>query len=268
MTHPASGQNGLPHLRLTPIQVFELWQSGNYTPKGYLYHLVLAHRRAGWWWRIDNVSEFCQTWDIKRRTFYRAKAALIQEGIFEESITGSIELRVSSALHCVTSAAGVPTESQRVPDLAQPVPTESQVAAETIAPQELQDPTDLIQIFKQLPTIEGVCVPVENFSLEEEQSKGILPTQSEEEVKNQNFQADSEKLFTPPILQRAKKLGVNVRDRSLLSVVKRWPERVSMALDCLEEKSLTAKYPTRFLQKAIEYIFATGANPQRPDWLW
>ena len=265
MTHLESGQTVLPHLRLTAPQVFDLWESGHYTPKGYLYHLVLAHKRAGWWWRIENVAEFCREWKINRRTFYRAKAALVNEGIFEESITGSIDLRVASTNVCVTSVSPVPDLSQRVPDLSQAVTDGSQVAAETTAEERLQETPDLLQIFKQTTTTEEMCVTVENpLSQELETQEGIFTDWPDSKVEKQSTQASGEKIFTPPILQRAKKLGVNVRDRSLLSTAKRWPERISVALDCLEEKSLTAKYPTRFLQKAIEEDWRPERAPSAP----
>lgn len=252
MTHLVSGLPVQPHIRLTPDQVFDLWQSGHYTPKGYLYHLVLSHKKAGWWWRISNISEFCRKWAIKRRTFYRAKAALIHEGLFEEAITGSVELRVCSTSVCDSVGTPVPTESQRVPDLAQSVPTESHLAAETQPQQSFPEVPDLLQISKQITTTEEVCVSVENFSLGEGNQESISPDRPQTEVGKRNSQASSQKGFTPPILQRAKKLGVNVSDRILLEVIKRWPARVPIALDCLEEKQLTVKHPTRFLQKAIE----------------
>ena len=278
MTHSAASQHTLPHLRLTPPEIFRFWQSGHYSPKGYLYHLVLSHRRAGWWWRIDNISEFCRKWDIKRRTFYRAKAALVHEGIFEEAITGSIELRVSSTSVCVTGDTGVSNEgstvsdeSQRVPDLAQSVSDGSQSSTETTTQQGFSETPDLIQIFKQLPTSKEVCVTVENFvSEKEEEPKESLPTHFEKEIKQRPSPASTEKIFTPPILQRAKKLGVNVRDHSLLAVVEKWPDRVSIALDCLEEKQLTVKHPTRFLQKAIEQDWRPEKSASAPtgfgDW--
>ena len=266
MTQIASKQSTLPHLRLTPDQIHELWLLGRYTPTGYLHHLVLSHKRAGWWWRIGNISEFCQKWDIKERTFYRAKAALINEGVFEESITSSVDLRIKStnaqsAEEIVQSMETpavsnqselLPTESCQLPDLAEPLPTESHLAAETQPQQSFPEASDPIQIFKQITTAEEVCVPVENFSLETSNQESISPDRPRKEVGKRNSQASSEKGFTPPILQRAKKLGVNISDRILLEVMKRWPNRVPIALDCLEEKRLIVKHPTRFLQKAIE----------------
>lgn len=270
MTHSASVQSSLPHLRLTPPQILELWESDYYTPKGYLYHLVLAHRRAGWWWRIDNVSEFCREWKINRRTFYRAKAALVYEGLFEESITGSIDLRVISTNVCVAGDTGVTNESPRVPDLAQSVSDGSQVAAETLTQKGLSEGTDLVQIFKQLTTPESVCVPVENFLEVEAEQENILSNPPEEEVKKRSSQANSEKILASPILQRAEKLGVKVSDRILLEVIKRWPERVPVALDCLEEKQPIVQYPTRFLQKAIQENWQPERTASAPtgfgDW--
>ncbi|MEL6763529.1 MAG: hypothetical protein AAFO87_07665 [Cyanobacteria bacterium J06607_6] len=278
MAHSAASHSTLPHLRLTPSEIFRFWQSGHYSPKGYLYHLAMAHRRAGWWWRIDNITEFCRKWDIKRRTFYRAKAALVHEGIFEETITSSIALRVCTASGHSAGDTGVsnegPTvthESQRVPDLAQSVSDGSQSSPETTTQQGIPEAPDLVQIFKQLPTSEERCVTVESFVLEkEEEPEKSLPTHFEKEIKQCTSQASTEKIFTPPILQRAKKLGVNVSDRSLLAVVEKWPDRVSVALDCLEEKQLTVKHPTRFLQKAIEQDWRPEKSASAPtgfgDW--
>ncbi len=82
------------HLRLTPAQVLANWQQGFYTPTGYLYHLLLALRRQGWWLRIDNISQFCRQWEMNRRAFYRAKAQLLLAGRLEENIDDAIDLRV------------------------------------------------------------------------------------------------------------------------------------------------------------------------------
>lgn len=85
-----------PGLQLTPAQVLANWQQGFYTPTGYLYHLVLALRRQGWWLRIDNISQFCRQWEMNRRAFYRAKAQLLLDGRLEENIDDAIDLRVPS----------------------------------------------------------------------------------------------------------------------------------------------------------------------------
>ena len=111
----------MPHLRLCPDEVKALWEQGHYTPKGYLYQLVLAHRKPGWPWKISNVSEFCREWGFARRTFYKAKAALIAEGLLEEEITGSFELIANSTNVCAQPGTPVHSQAQPVHGQAQPV---------------------------------------------------------------------------------------------------------------------------------------------------
>ena len=98
-----------PHLRLTPAEVKALWQQKCFAAKGYLYLLVLAHRRVEWGWRIENVSEFCKAWDIPRRTFYKAKAALITDGLLSEDIIGALELTPHA---CAPGDTAVPQKAQ------------------------------------------------------------------------------------------------------------------------------------------------------------
>lgn len=123
-----------PHARLTSQQVFKNWTKEGkkyYTPTGYLYHLLLALRKEGWWYRIDNITEFCDRWKIKRRTFYDAKAALIADGVLEENILGAVELRIIDA-----------AENSRttVQDAAHPVQDAAQTIPETEATQEFREP--------------------------------------------------------------------------------------------------------------------------------
>jgi hypothetical protein len=148
-----SGQNPLPqksdgdkvqpHLRLTPEQVLENWQNRLYTPAGYLYHLILALRREGWWYRIENVSLFCRQWKINRRTFYRAKAELVVLGLLEENITGAVDLRVPRVSQIDSPVTDLTTP---VTDLSLTVTDLSHSSPETFAGQGLQKATDLLQI--------------------------------------------------------------------------------------------------------------------------
>jgi hypothetical protein len=111
-----------PHARLTSQQVFKNWTKEGkkyYTPTGYLYHLLLALRKEGWWYRIDNITEFCDRWKIKRRTFYDAKAALIADGVLEENILGAVELRIIDAAE--NSRTTVQDAAHPVQDAAHPV---------------------------------------------------------------------------------------------------------------------------------------------------
>ncbi|WP_346293969.1 hypothetical protein [Sphaerothrix gracilis] len=144
-----------PHLELTTHDVLQLWREGHYTPKGYLYHLILAHRKAGWWFRIANVSEFCRKWEIQRRTFYRAKACLIENGQLEESIVGAVDLRIPvvSINTCDSGDTPVTNESLTVSDLSPTVTNGSHsvtdgshMSPESLTEQSSCNSTDLSQI--------------------------------------------------------------------------------------------------------------------------
>lgn len=90
-TNPSS----IPHKRLTADQVKRNWLLGDYTASGYLYHLIGALRKDGWPLLIDNVDEFCQEWEISRRSFYRAKAKLIVQGRINEEIIGKVKIWIN-----------------------------------------------------------------------------------------------------------------------------------------------------------------------------
>ncbi|EKU97069.1 hypothetical protein Lepto7375DRAFT_0939 [Leptolyngbya sp. PCC 7375] len=79
-------------MNLSPDDIKQLWEAEHYTPKGYLHHLLLAHRPPGEPWKIERVSEFCQRWNLSERQFYKAKAALIAADLIDETITDCIEL--------------------------------------------------------------------------------------------------------------------------------------------------------------------------------
>ena len=79
-------------MNLSPDNLKQLWETEHYTPKGYLYHLLLAHCAPGELWKIESVSEFCQRWNISERQFYKAKAALVAADLIDEAITDCIEL--------------------------------------------------------------------------------------------------------------------------------------------------------------------------------
>ncbi|MEM0978643.1 MAG: hypothetical protein AAGH78_00075 [Cyanobacteria bacterium P01_H01_bin.58] len=265
MTHNPNRRQTSPHLRLSPPEVKGLWELGQYTPKGYLYHLILAHRKPGWVWRIDNVSEFCREWGFARRTFYRAKAALIDESLIEEEIFGAIELKVTSTNVCVTSGTGVsdeaftvPTESHLVPDLAQSVPNGSHLSAEILSEQEFCDSTSLKQL--ATPTTQSVCVSEgTKITVKDPELRTEVDVfdRQHAQVKNAEYLnqaiASEQAIYAPPILLAAKKkFEINLADPHLRRAVERWPERVEVAISCLTEKEITVKHPTRFLQKAIE----------------
>ena len=280
MTHLPNGRQKSPHLRLSPPEVKGLWELGHYAPKGYLYQLVLAHRKPGWVWRIDNVSEFCREWGFARRTFYRAKAALIEEGLLEEEIFGAIELKAISTSVCATGGTGesdealnVPRLTHSVPDLAQPVPDGSHLPAEILSDQTVCGSTPLNQLIT--PTTQNTCVCEavdSNQNPEIRTEVGVFDRPPAQvgitESPNEAIPSDHAH-FAPPILQSAKKFGVNINDVHLRKAIRLWPERVEIAIACLEEKQLTVKYPTRFLQRAIEEDWKpekrTGGSEWR-DW--
>ena len=79
-------------MNLSPDNLKQLWAADHYTPKGYLYHLLLAHRPPGEPWKIDHVPDFCQRWQLTERQFYKAKAALVAEDLIDEAINDGIEL--------------------------------------------------------------------------------------------------------------------------------------------------------------------------------
>ena len=137
---------GQPHLRLTPEEVLENWRKHFYTPAGYLYHLILALRREGWWYRIENVSLFCRRWELNRRTFYRVKAELIVLGMLEENISGTIDIRIRGVSQFDSP---VSPESQGVSPGSQGVSHGSHLSLETGSGQGFPDPTDLSQIFSR-----------------------------------------------------------------------------------------------------------------------
>ena len=106
------------HLELTPDEVLENWRLGFYTPQGYLYHLLLSLKKAGWTHCIKSVKAFCDRWEIPRSTFYRAKAKLIDSELLEENILGTLYLTVEKVS---ISETPVPDPRFSVSDLGSPV---------------------------------------------------------------------------------------------------------------------------------------------------
>ncbi|MEM9092754.1 MAG: hypothetical protein AAGC93_29005 [Cyanobacteria bacterium P01_F01_bin.53] len=107
---------------LTPAAVKQGWESGEYTAKGYLYHLYLVHRQADKRWQIGNVAAFCKEWGIGRSTFYRAKAALIKDGLLRSTRNSTIVLKLTT-----------------VPTGAEPLPLMAETLAKTIDTPMIQD---------------------------------------------------------------------------------------------------------------------------------
>ncbi len=261
----------IPHLRLTPAEVKAHWEKGNYTPRGYLHHLILAHRKPGWAWRIDNVSQFCRDWEIPRSTFYKAKAILVADGVITERIVGSVELTVISTNECTQPETGVSDGRQSVSDLRQVVPDLRQVVSdlrqsqpETVDGKEVCDPTPLNNSFTTTYTGSAGQESVGGGEFEHGEDRTTLHDQNAGHLNEASSPVKDD--FTPPILQSAKKFGVNVNDRQLRQAVERWPDRVETAIACLEEKQLTVKHPTRYLTRAIEDDWRPEKQLARSDW--
>ena len=100
-------------MNLSPDNLKQLWEAEHYTPKGYLYHLLLAHRPPGEPWKIDSVSDFCQRWNLTERQFYKAKAALIADDLIDETINEGIEL---TAIPPDESAPSMPALGELIAD--------------------------------------------------------------------------------------------------------------------------------------------------------
>ncbi|MBE9068715.1 hypothetical protein IQ260_18880 [Leptolyngbya cf. ectocarpi LEGE 11479] len=258
-----------PHLRLTPADVKALWEQKLFNARSYLYLLAIAHRRVEWKWQIDNVSAFCEEWNIPRRTFYKAKAALILSGLLSENIVGSLELvphacpqelPVFEAMQteCASLGTGVPYCALVVPKEAQPVHNRAHLTLETLDRQDVCASTSLKQLIT--PTTPSVCVnenqkpTVNNSEVRTEVGVTCWPTSQVENSESPNEATPPGKdTYAPPILLAAKKkFAINLADTHLRRALERWPERIEVAIACLEEKEIEVKYPTRFLQKAIE----------------
>ena len=79
--------------------VRQWWAEGKYTPQDYLHLVMLAHIGPAGGFTIENVEAFCQEWNLSESQFRQAAAALVREGIVEETIVSSPDL------------IGVPSES-------------------------------------------------------------------------------------------------------------------------------------------------------------
>ncbi|MDV3351451.1 hypothetical protein QGP82_22295 [Leptothoe sp. LEGE 181152] len=100
-------------MNLSPDDIKQLWAAEHYTPKGFLYLLLLAHCPPGEPWKIESVSEFCQCWNLTERQFYKAKAALVVEDLIDETINDAIEL---TAIPPNKSAPSMPALGELIAD--------------------------------------------------------------------------------------------------------------------------------------------------------
>ncbi|MEM9091288.1 MAG: hypothetical protein AAGC93_21420 [Cyanobacteria bacterium P01_F01_bin.53] len=266
------------HLRLTPAEVKIHWEKGNYTPRGYLHHLILAHRKPGWSWRIENVSQFCREWEIPRSTFYKAKAVLVADGVITERIVGSVELTVVSTNECTQPETGVSDPGQSVSDPGQSVSDPGQSVSdpgqsvsdpgqsrlETVDTKEVCAPTSLNNSFTTTYTSSVGQESVGGGEFEHGEDRTTLHDQNKGYLNEASHPEKDD--FIPPILQQTKKFGVNVDDLQLKRAIEQWPDRVPVAIACLEEKQLTVKHPTRYLTRAIQDGWQPEKGVQRVGW--
>ncbi|EKU97070.1 hypothetical protein Lepto7375DRAFT_0940 [Leptolyngbya sp. PCC 7375] len=152
----------------------------------------------------------------------------------------------------------MPNESHSVTDLTQPVPNGSHLSNEILSGQESCDSISLKQLTTS--TTQNVCVSadqksnVKNSEIRTDVGDhGRLTSQGENAGSLNEAISPDKETYAPPILLAAKKkIEINLADPHLRRALERWPERIEVAIACLEEKELTVKHPTRFLQKAIE----------------
>jgi hypothetical protein len=114
-TIPQKSPKVQSHLRLTPGKVKQLWDIGLYNAATYLHHLFSAMKAQGWAITIKCIDSFCLEWGINKRTFYKAKARLIDLGLLTEEIMGSIEITVQH----LTDAQSFTDDAQSFTDDAQ-----------------------------------------------------------------------------------------------------------------------------------------------------
>ncbi|MEM9092753.1 MAG: hypothetical protein AAGC93_29000, partial [Cyanobacteria bacterium P01_F01_bin.53] len=264
-----------PHARVTPAEVKSAWLLGQYNAKGYLHRLILAKKKAGWKFRITNVTKFCKEWLIGRSTFYKAKAALIKEGLLREESAGTVDLIASNLPSFVDVETRVFRHKRSVSTHKTSVSSQKQLKLKSTDTQEFQDSSTLFNSnsTKDTRSRKEECVkksdqrkertksgkndPVdpEPISKAISKEKPKLKTSKTENTKTKNKDThnhtrDGE---IEALLQLAKKLGVNINDRGLRGVINEWPDRLETAIACLQEKhdEGLVKNPTRYLQSAI-----------------
>ncbi|MEM6518734.1 MAG: hypothetical protein AAF722_05295 [Cyanobacteria bacterium P01_C01_bin.70] len=146
-----------------------------------------------------------------------------------------------------------PTDNDRFPQETV-VSSRKQLALETHAEKGVQIALNSLKLIR--PTTQDVCVSsnVNNSELRTAVSVFDRPLAQVKTTESPNEAiSPGEETYVPPILLAAKKkFQINLGDPHLRRAFERWPERVEVAISCLEEKEITVKHPTRFLQKAIE----------------
>ncbi|WP_458789425.1 helix-turn-helix domain-containing protein [Adonisia turfae] len=150
-----------------------------------------------------------------------------------------------------------PTENDRFPEETT-VSSGKRSEAETHVQEGSQ--IALNSLKQSIPTTPSVCASenqktnVKNSEAKPKVDDNSWLTSQVENAGYLNEAITSERdIYAPPILLAAKKkFEINLADPHLRRAIERWPERIEVAIACLEEKELTVKHPTRFLQKAIE----------------
>ena len=75
----------------TLVIVKQAWADGKYTPKDYMYLLMLAHIDSVDGFTIKNVEAFCEEWNLTESQFEEGTAALVRDGLVEETMVSSSE---------------------------------------------------------------------------------------------------------------------------------------------------------------------------------
>ncbi|NJO85310.1 MAG: hypothetical protein HC818_00095 [Synechococcaceae cyanobacterium RM1_1_27] len=142
----------IAHYRVFAQDLKEQYQKGFLTASGYLFFLIKSLRKDGWKLVIGSIDQFCKEWGFARRTFYRAKAQLLGEGMIDFQIEGTISLWVTDAKDGTDGAkSGTPSATDDISSATDGVET-------PLSPSQDKDPSDspdLSQIFnRSLPKAE------------------------------------------------------------------------------------------------------------------
>jgi hypothetical protein len=121
---PKAPQKAVPHSRLTAASVKAQWKAGILNPVAYLLNLLLALKAPGWRIQIPNIQTFCDTWEINRRTFFRAKTKLLTLGFLDQTSLGFLTIWIRP-------------ESQTLPSEPTPISSDSSVTPFDLDPSPL-----------------------------------------------------------------------------------------------------------------------------------
>ncbi|NEP62698.1 MAG: MarR family transcriptional regulator [Symploca sp. SIO2G7] len=220
-----------------------------------------------------SVTELAKTLKYNKGTVSRALKKLDHTGwISLEIETATIKLNTKDSTHDLELSLDndVASRSQALPtDNSADRQTTQQIARQHLAPetqtaQDSQNALNSLKLNKLTTHIEPECGVVSVFKDQEVNPDVSIPDRPVAFPKKSGPvhkpMPIEKELITPPILQPAKKLGVNITDRPLLEMVKQWPERVEDAIAALEEKANRVQSPTRFLVRAIK----DGWQPETP----